>query len=79
MHSIQNSKFKIQNSLKCLAVCMVICHLVSVTDVYAYLDPGTGSYVFQVLVAAVIGGLFAIKMFWQRIKAFFANHFSKKP
>jgi hypothetical protein len=44
----------------------------------AYLDPGTGSYVFQVLVAAVIGGLFAIKMFWQRIKHFFGNLFSKR-
>jgi len=45
---------------------------------YAYLDPGTGSYVFQVLIAAVIGGLFAIKMYWQKIRNFFSNRFSRK-
>lgn len=47
-------------------------------NAFAYLDPGTGSYIFQVLVATLIGGLFIIKMFWQKIKKFFSNHFSKK-
>jgi hypothetical protein len=45
---------------------------------FAYLDPGTGSYIFQVLVATAIGGFFAIKMYWQKIKNFFSNHFNKK-
>ena len=45
---------------------------------FAYLDPGTGSYVFQVLVAALIGGLFTIKMYWQKIKDFVINCFSTK-
>lgn len=47
-------------------------------NAFAYLDPGTGSYIFQVLVAAFIGSLFTIKMFWQKIKDFFSNHFSRK-
>ena len=47
-------------------------------NAFAYLDPGTGSYVFQVLVAAFIGGLFTIKIFWQKIKSFFSNLFSRK-
>lgn len=34
---------------------------------YAYLDPGTGSYMFQLFIAGVIGGLFAVKLFWRRI------------
>jgi len=34
---------------------------------YAYLDPGTGSYFFQIIIAAVIGGAFALKMFWAKI------------
>ena len=38
---------------------------------YSYLDPGTGSYLIQILVAAIFGSLFALKMFWGRIKAFF--------
>lgn len=32
-------------------------------NAFAYLDPGTGSYIFQVLVATFIGGLFTIKMY----------------
>jgi hypothetical protein len=43
---------------------------------YAYLDPGTGSYVLQMAMAAVLGSLFAIKMFWKRIVAFIQGLFS---
>ena len=44
----------------------------------AYLDPGTGSYIFQVLIAAFIGGLYTIKIYGQKIKDFFIGQFSKK-
>ena len=37
----------------------------------AYLDPGAGSILIQAIVAGVLGGLFAIKLFWKRIVAFF--------
>jgi len=43
----------------------------------AYLDPGTGSIILQVLIAGLCGGLFAIKLFWRQIKSFFKNLFSK--
>ncbi len=33
----------------------------------AYLDPGTGSYVFQIMIAGLVGGLFAIKMYWKKL------------
>ena len=39
----------------------------------AYLDPGTGSMILQVLVAGVLGGLFAIKMYWRQLKARFTG------
>jgi hypothetical protein len=45
---------------------------------YAYLDPGTGSFFLQVLIAALLGGLFAIKIFWNKIKAFFGNLLSRR-
>ena len=45
---------------------------------YAYLDPGTGSYMLQLFIAAVVGGLFAIKIFWGKIVLFFKGLFSKK-
>lgn len=37
----------------------------------AYLDPGTGSAIIQIIVAGVLGGAYAIKMYWQRIVRFF--------
>lgn len=39
-------------------------------EAHAYLDPGTGSMLFQVLVGALLASLFAVKMFWYRIKVF---------
>jgi len=45
---------------------------------YAYLDPGTGSYIFQLVIASIIGGLFAVKLFWTKIVLFFKNLFSRK-
>jgi len=47
-------------------------------DSYAYLDPGTGSYIFQLIIAGIIGGMFSIKIFWNKIKASLANLFSKE-
>ena len=44
----------------------------------AYIDPGTGSYMIQILIAFLIGALFTIKGFWRKIIAFAGKLFSKK-
>ena len=44
----------------------------------AYLDPGTGSYIFQILIAGLVGMGFAIKLFWGYIKLFVVSLFAKK-
>lgn len=36
-----------------------------------YLDPGSGSYLLQLLIAGILGALFAIRLYWKRIKGFF--------
>ena len=46
-------------------------------DAHAYLDPGTGSYVLQMIIAGLLGAAFAIKMSWLRIKRFFLGIFSR--
>jgi len=46
-------------------------------EAYAYLDPGTGSYIFQLFIAFVIGGLYAVKLFWNKIIFFIRNLFRK--
>ncbi len=43
---------------------------------YAYLDPGTGSFVLQMLVAGFLGAVLYVKIAWQSIKYFFKNLFS---
>jgi hypothetical protein len=52
--------------------CMVCVHRIC-----AYLDPGTGSFIIQILIAGLLGSLFAIKIFFNTIKDFFKNLFSK--
>ncbi|MFC1965900.1 hypothetical protein ACFLWI_02995 [Chloroflexota bacterium] len=49
----------------------------STWDAQFYIDPGTGSLIIQILIAGFVGGLFVIKMFWGKVKAFFKNLFSK--
>jgi len=39
----------------------------------AYLDPGSGSMLIQILLAALLGAGVAVKIFWRSIKAFFTG------
>lgn len=41
------------------------------TNIFLYVDPGSGSYLVQAIIAAVLGALFYFKNIWWRIKAFF--------
>lgn len=40
---------------------------------HAYLDPGTGSILVQSLLAGIAGAVAVVSLYWQRVKAFFAN------
>jgi hypothetical protein len=37
----------------------------------AYIDPGSSSFIIQILIGAAAGGALAIATFWRRIRAFF--------
>ena len=37
------------------------------SDVYPYIDAGTGSFMLQLLIAGIVGSLFAVKIFFRRI------------
>ena len=43
----------------------------------AYLDPGTGSLILQMLIAGIIGAMYTIKIYWYRLKIFVARIFGK--
>ena len=38
---------------------------------FLYLDPGSGTYLIQVIIAAVLGGMMFFKNGWIKIKSFF--------
>lgn len=39
----------------------------------AYLDPGSGSMLIQIVIAALLGAGVAIRVFWKNIQAFFTG------
>jgi hypothetical protein len=45
---------------------------------YSYIDPGTGSYIFQIVIAAFVAAIFMVKVYWLKIKGFIGRLFSKK-
>ena len=40
----------------------------------AYIDPGSSSFIIQILIGAAAGGALAIATFWRRIAAFFRRN-----
>jgi len=44
----------------------------------AYLDPGSGSFLIQLLLAGIVGAGFIIKVYWKKIKGLFTRSAPKK-
>ncbi len=50
----------------------VFLFLVSaVTPVHAYLDPGTGSFILQMLLGGAAGAALLVKVYWQKLLSLF--------
>jgi hypothetical protein len=45
------------------------------SPILAYLDPGMGSYVFQILLASLFGAMFALRQSWFEVKAWIKERF----
>jgi hypothetical protein len=43
-----------------------------------YIDPGSGSYLVQVIIAGILGVAFYFKAVWARIRLFFGKKKSEK-
>jgi hypothetical protein len=41
--------------------------VISERSAEAYIDPGTASYVFQVIAGAILGGVFLLRTYWSRV------------
>ena len=56
-----------------ITVISIFIIFIAIQNVDAYIDPGTGSFLLQLLFAALIGVLFTIKMGWNKIKTYISN------
>jgi hypothetical protein len=44
-----------------------------------YIDPGSGSYLVQMIIASVLAGVFYIKGIWWKIKSHFMKNKKELP
>ena len=61
-------KFYRMHSKKSLTFALLI--LCFVPNTFGYLDPGSGSYIVQMIIAGILGGFYAIKLYWVKIVNF---------
>ena len=69
---------KLINKVIFLLISTLVIALIFARNSYGYLDPGTGSYILQIVLASALGLLFSVKIFWTRIKDFFRKVFARK-
>lgn len=50
-----------------LLVAIVFFELIFPRRAWAYLDPGTGSLILQIVFAGILGAIFTFKMWWRRV------------
>lgn len=61
---------------KLIAICLVIGMNLPV-NAYAYIDPGSGSLMLQMLIAGIIGAFVTIKLYWMQLRARISRMFKR--
>lgn len=61
-----------------VAIYFVIFSILFTNRADAYLDPGTGSYLFQILIAGLLGSLFFLKSIIKKMKTFIKHNSYKQ-
>ena len=56
----------------------LVIFIASTRPAHAYLDPGSGSFALQFLLAGGLGALFFVRSYLSKIKDFFFSIFAKK-
>lgn len=75
MHSSSSPCAK-ASSRVCIATAAAMAVLAGPT--HAYIDPGSGSYVLQILFAAAVGAMFYARLCVEAVKRFFRRMIGKK-
>ena len=57
---------------------VAIALFVLVRRAYGYVDPGTGSYVLQVMLGLLFAAAFTLKIYWRHVVGFFRAKLGRK-
>ena len=57
---------------------LALLALVTPSRAHAYIDPGSGSYLFQLLIAGALGTLYGLKHYWKKIRSFLGSIFKRR-
>lgn len=58
------------SKIKAIFIGIILYCLIIPTFAYAYIDPGTGSYVVQVVIGILLGVILSIRILWIHIISF---------
>jgi hypothetical protein len=58
---------------------LVYLMMIAIPQAHAYIDPGSGSFLFQILIGGLLGAAVAVKAFGRRIWAFFTRRSRTEP
>lgn len=56
----------------------LVINIVFMGQAYAYIDPGSGSLVLQIILGTIAAVATVVKIFWYKIKFVFIKLFTKK-
>ena len=77
--SVLNGRGEIEMNSRSTSIAFVTLLLLTyAVPAHAYIDPGSGSFLLQMMVAGAVGGAFAVKSFWNNIKHSVHRVVSKK-
>ncbi len=55
----------------------LVLHALAAGRAHAYLDPGSGSFIFQMIVAALLSAGVVLKIYWTKVKRLFSSSSEK--
>lgn len=67
-----------KKTIKSASLALCISFLMAGTA-YCYIDLGTGSYLFQILIGVLMGAVFFLKIFLDKVKEYIMGIFKTKP
>lgn len=55
-----------------IAAALICFAVLTPVNAYAYLDPGTGAFALQGLIAGIAGGVLSVRSYWKRVAGLFS-------